>query len=297
VEHSGLNLRQALKLFTGLSSKQVKAAIDSRRVRVDGRVEQHGSTKLRVGQRLIWEAPTLAHPAPRSDRADFKVEVLFKNDHYLVVDKPPGIPSQRTKDPRRPTVEGKVLDWCRNRGVLEVSLAHRLDRDTSGVLVFGIGKGATESLMKWFKHRMIQKTYYALTKGVAPKGSGVWETHQGRVSSRGGRQVFGSVRSGGQSAVTGYRVLGSRAGHSLWELKPKTGRTHQLRVHLSEAGFPIVGDHLYGRRDDCDVEPHHLLHAGCLALPICAGEYRWQSDLPLNFRAALDKVGLDSKTE
>jgi RluA family pseudouridine synthase len=290
----GKSLRQVVKAETQWSSKQVNSAIDARQVRIDGRVEQHGSCKCRSGQRISVDKG-LTGSASKGKPKEVPLAFIFQNDDYIAVDKPPGIPSQRTRDPKRITMEGLVCNWAVKEGVEDIHLAHRLDRDTSGVLVFGRGKTSTERLMDWFKHRQIQKTYYALCHGVAPVKSGTWKTHQGKTSQRGGRQAYGRVRSGGDLAVTEYEVLSSSQGFSLWRLKPKTGRTHQLRVHLSEAGFPIVGDDLYGRRSAGEEAPHHFLHAGKLALPEEAGMTAvWQATFPPAFQKALQRLAIDS---
>jgi 23S rRNA pseudouridine1911/1915/1917 synthase len=299
-KEAGQSLRQLLKAQTGLSSKACNALIDKGKIKVDSKVERFGSVNLRLGQVLSWEAlPTVASSSKASSVVSTQKKsesyqnnnpntsslsgltgpesleaptIIYENEQILVMLKPPGIPSQRTKDPKRFNAEDLMARWAQKTGRGRVILAHRLDRDTSGLLLFGKGEAAATQLADWFKHRQIHKTYFALCYGAVERRQGTWDHFLGLGPQVGGRQSYACVKSGGLKAVTDYEVLGSTQGYSLWKLQPHTGRTHQLRVQLAHAGFPIVGDDLYGGRFSKPADPftvaHHFLHAGELVLPL-----------------------------
>ena len=266
---AGLKLRQLLRTVAGVSSKQGNALIDRGQVKLNGKIERFGSIVLKLGQKISWQSEVGAKvatelPVKRSlNDKDF----VLNNSRYLVLKKPPGIPSQRTKDPSRINAEDLVDRWAKTKGYGRVILTHRLDRDTSGLLLFAKNEKVATQCTEWFKHREIKKTYYAICHGVTKPSKGLWSQFLGKGVEVGGRQTHRVVRSGGQRAVTEFEMLKASSGYSLWKLSPQTGRTHQLRVQLKEAGFPIVGDDLYGSRQARGEAPHHLLHAGELLLP------------------------------
>lgn len=296
---SGQKLRQILKTLTGLSSKNVNGLIDNGQVQVNQKTERYGSTSLKVGQKIIWHdnnEEQKSKDKPKLSASLGDPQRVFDNDELLVICKPPGIPSQRTRDAKRLNAEDWVQQWGKKQGYGRLILTHRLDRDTSGLLLFGKGERAATRCTEWFKHRQIQKTYLALCHGQAPNKPGQWEQFLGKGPIIGGRQAFAVVRSGGQKARTSYRILGSQKRYSLWQLQPHTGRTHQLRVQLAHAGHPIVGDDLYGDRRAQSEAPHHLLHAGGLKLPEESGvEQELLAPLPPDFAAFLKSTGLQQK--
>lgn len=267
---AGTKLRAFLKKRTGATAKAVAALLDHSKVRVAGKVERFGSVGLKAGQKIQCDV----HDARGSlqeerVRSSFETpQVVAESEGFWVFAKTPGLPSQRTRDPRRPSVEGLVHDWAKARGALRPVLCHRLDRDTSGLLVFAKGEEMANLCMDWFKHKRISKTYLALAHGRPKEKKGQWLNHLGPVGKTGGRARHGVVKSGGQRADTAFEVLAQGQGLSLWRLHPGTGRTHQLRVQLSHQGHPIVGDDLYGSRREVE---HHLLHAWKLRLPEAAG--------------------------
>jgi RluA family pseudouridine synthase len=268
-DEAGLKLRQLLRNVTGLSSKQGNVLIDRGQVKLNGKIERFGSIVLKTGQKISWQsegeakATSVLELKKNLNDKDF----VLDNSKYLVLKKPPGIPSQRTKDPKRINAEDLVDRWAKAKGYGRVILTHRLDRDTSGLLLFAKNEKMATIMTEWFKHREINKTYFALCHGVTKPARGAWSHFLGKGIEVGGRQTYRVVRSGGQRAETDFEILQSGSGYSLWKLSPKTGRTHQLRVQLKEAGFPIVGDDLYGPRQAKGDAPHHLLHAGELLLP------------------------------
>jgi len=167
--------------------------------------------------------------------------VLFEDEHLLVINKPPGI---NTHSPSPFSSEG-IYEWLRNRDPKWESLVihQRLDRETSGVLLFGKTREANQSLSKQFENRTVKKTYHLLTEGPSKDLPRVVKSSIGKVA--GGK--FDSTNSShGAAAETHFRKLGELNGRALIEAEPVTGRTHQIRIHARDSGFPILGDTTYG---------------------------------------------------
>ena len=164
--------------------------------------------------------------------------VVHEDEHLLVVNKPPG---WNTHAPGPYAGEG-IYDWLRHREARWSSLAiiHRLDKETSGLMVFARTRIANQSLTAQFAARQVRKTYRLLTDRPVPEGE--W-TVKSRIVRAGER--YRSAPQG-EEAETGFRVLKTGRQGTLVQAEPRTGRTHQIRVHAAERGFPILGDTLYG---------------------------------------------------
>ncbi len=187
------------------------------------------------------------------------IPVLFENAELLVVNKPAGLPVHA--GPKGgDTVEGLVQARFDPRRRLP-HLAHRLDRDTSGCLVFGKTQPALRRLHHIFASRQVKKTYWAITQGLPQAAKGVIDAPLAKRADN-PSSWWMEVSEKGQEAKTGYRVLSSHEGKALIECEPKTGRTHQIRVHLAHIGCPIIGDPVYGKG-----EGPLLLHAASILLP------------------------------
>ncbi len=206
--------------------------------------------------------------------------VLFRDERFVVLDKPAGLPVH--PGPRGgASVEGFFPRLSRRRD--GPWLVHRLDADTAGCLVVALRRAALLEAQAAFAEGRVRKTYWAVVRGAPAEDCGTIEAKLRRVSSeRGWRMV---ADADGQSAVTEWRVLG-RAGEIAWlELSPRTGRTHQVRVHCSLLGCPVVGDPIYGG----GAGRLHLL-ARAIALPL-APAVSATAEPPAHMRAALMRCG------
>ena len=260
----------------GVSRKQAKRLVDSRRVSVDGRLEPMASRLLRAGEHVRVLRPS-AVPEARASALD----VLFRDEHCLAVDKPAGIPSGPTRDPGR--VHAALLAE-RALGA-PLTLLHRLDKDTSGVLLLGRSREFSRALLEDFRQRRVEKVYLALVQGT-PRERFEVVSH---LKEAAGDRIL-TVRSGGVRAETAFRVLARAKGYALVEARPRTGRTHQIRVHLAGEGCPIVGDARYGGCAEVGGRPvpRQMLHARtvCFRDPASGVEVRVEAPLPEDFLAA-----------
>ena len=223
-------------------------------------------------------------------------KVIYEDDEILVLDKPAGwIVNDATTTSGQPTVQ----QWLHRNFQFPISnfqtmrngIVHRLDKETSGVLLVAKTKDAFESLQAQFKARQVKKTYTALVHGKVEPEEGSIEVPVGRLPWR--RDRFG-ILAGGREAKTRWRVISTYSkNYALLELFPETGRTHQIRIHLKYLGHPIVGDEFYaGRktaRDDRKWCPRLFLHASKIILthPVTSKKLEFSSVLPQELEKAL----------
>jgi 23S rRNA pseudouridine1911/1915/1917 synthase len=168
--------------------------------------------------------------------------LLYEDGDLIAVNKPAGVNTQRTPYQLKGTLEYWVSEYFRQQGSSEPArVIHRLDRGTSGVMLFPRHKRAAAWLSARFHDNLMEKCYWALVGGRPDQAEWTVDAPIGKVASA----RYG-IMDGGRSAVTAFRLLASSGGYSLVEARPHTGRTHQIRVHLESSGLPIVGDATYG---------------------------------------------------
>jgi 23S rRNA pseudouridine1911/1915/1917 synthase len=205
--------------------------------------------RLRAGDTV---EVTIPEPKPTAlVPADIPLEILYEDDELLVINKPPGIPVHPGAGHGNNTITNALLHHIGETGSLSSiggegrpGIVHRLDKDTAGVLVVAKTNHAHDHLSRQFSGRTTVKVYVAIVKGVLLPSSGVIDKPIARSAHN--RKKF-AVLEHGKEAVTRYKVLDARSGTSLVQFIPKTGRTHQIRVHAASLGHPILGDTLYSR--------------------------------------------------
>jgi tRNA pseudouridine32 synthase / 23S rRNA pseudouridine746 synthase len=216
--------------------------------------------------------------------------LLYRDGLMLVIDKPSGFAVHR--GPKGGESLEDHFDALRFGLPRAPALAHRLDRDTSGCLVLGRHRKALAQLGRLFKSGSIDKTYWAVVEGAPPNAEGVIELPLGRLDENRGWWMKHDPK--GQPAVTKWKVLGrSTEGPSAWlALEPVTGRTHQLRVHCAEMGWPIVGDAIYGKAPRSGGPILHL-HAREVVVPLYKNRapIRVVAPVPEHMRVALERCG------
>ena len=244
-------------------------------VRVDGRRAQ-ANARLSPGQAirippLSADQPSPARSRPAPDRVDptdaesLRSRILYEDHALIVLDKPAGLAVQGGTGTRR-HVDGMLQAWA--AGGERPRLVHRLDRDTSGLLVVAKTAAVAAKLTEAFRRQRVEKLYWALVLGRPPEAQGWIDQPLAKQPGKGGERVAASAR--GLPARTLYRVVARAGKVASWlALKPLTGRTHQLRVHCALLGTPIIGDGKYGgARAHPDGAPKGLmLHAREIRLP------------------------------
>jgi 23S rRNA pseudouridine955/2504/2580 synthase len=276
-------------------------------IRVDGH-RAEAATRLAPGQAVrippLPETPTApAAPAPVDPRARQELEdlVLFRDEHLIVLNKPAGLAVQGGPGITR-HLDG-MLDLLRGDGAHRPRLVHRLDRDTSGVILLARTPGTAAKLAALFRGRDIEKTYWAVVVGRPLPVEGRIDLPLKRIGGARGERTAPAERNDkeGARAITDYRTLDNAAQKFAWlELQPQTGRTHQLRVHCVAMRTPILGDEKYAEPDQngafgatvAGLSDALHLHARALSLPHPAGgTLVVEADLPPHMQATFATLG------
>ena len=229
-----------------LTRSRVRRLIDAGLVAIDGRPAAKAGVRLEPGQAVRL---TLPPPAPSElEPEPIPLRIVYEDDDLLVVDKPAGMAVHPSPGHSRHTLVHAVLAHCPDLsgigGEGRPGIVHRLDKDTSGLIIVAKHDAAHLSLARQLKERKVEKTYLALVEGRVEPTQGVIDGPLGRHPRH--RKKMAVVERG-REARTRYRLLREVDGRSLVEVRPETGRTHQIRVHLASIGHPVVGDALYGR--------------------------------------------------
>jgi RluA family pseudouridine synthase len=222
--------------------------------------------------------------------------ILLEDEDLIIIDKPPGLPSQPTVDESRDSLLAALRRFLSQRDKAEtpyIGVHHRLDRDTSGAVLFAKSRRVNAKLGELFSKHRVVKIYQALT---APHRTfqSRWtvKNYLGKISARSQPSRYGAVDSDGEFAETAFRVIAAYPA-GLWiEAIPKTGRTHQIRVHLAEMGLPILGDTIYGTKSKIGIAPRLMLHAARLSFPhpVTGVEASVESPRPADFQNCLDRI-------
>lgn len=244
----------------GLTRSYVKSLVESGRILVGG-VPEKASRRLRPGEAVgvIVPDPATLELQPEA----IPLDIVYEDADLVAVNKPAGMPVHPGPGHSGETLVNAVLAHCPDlrgiKGSVRPGIVHRLDRDTSGLIVVAKHDAAHHGLSEQFRMRTVEKTYLALVKGRVEPGSGEL---QGSIGRDPGNRKRMAVVGKGKDALTGYRVGELLGEASLVVVKPKTGRTHQIRVHFAASGHPLVGDTLYGGRSR--ILARQFLHAARL---------------------------------
>ena len=274
-----------------LTRSQVRRYIEQGLVWLNGDVAK-GSQKLRSGDIISLTIPP---PRPTDLVAQWMpLTVVYQDGHLVVIDKPPGLSVHPGPGhPDRTLVNG-LLALCPDikdaggiGGEIRPGIVHRLDKDTSGLMMVAKSQGAHNHLSAQIKERRVTKGYLALVSGVPAHDTGFIDAPVGRDPRHRKRMA---VVAGGRDARTRYRVLEQISGWSLVELYLETGRTHQIRVHLAYLGHPLMGDGVYGRTND--LLGRHFLHAHHLGFqhPDTGKPVEFRSNLPKDLSLVVDQL-------
>ena len=294
--------------YPALGHGRLEKLLRTGQIRVNGKRARAG-TRLEAGDRVrvpplpeSGEAPTPCRPAPPLADADaemVRTAVIYRDGDMIALNKPPGLPVQGGSRVAR-HLDG-MLEALRFDAVEAPRLVHRLDRDTSGVLLLARHAAAARALTALFRSRQLQKLYWALVTGVPRPAQGRIDAPLAKRQAGAGERVIATAE-GGQRAITDYALIEAAGRHLSWlALMPRTGRTHQLRAHTASVfGHPVVGDGKYGGESAFPpgFEPRLHLHARALALPRPRGKVLvLTAPLPPHMAAAWRFLGFDPEPD
>jgi 23S rRNA pseudouridine1911/1915/1917 synthase len=270
-----------------LSRTRAQKLVEDGHITVNGK-KVRSSFKLQAGDAvdILIPPPTPSTLAPEA----IPLKVLFEDRDLMVVDKPAGLTVHPAPGHYTHTLANAVLALLPGldaAGTDRPGIVHRLDKDTSGLILIAKNPLAHMKLADQFKSRSVSKVYLALVKGRMSPDKGVIEAEIGRDPRDRQRMA---VVTRGREARTEYEVLRYIDNHTLLEVRPRTGRTHQIRVHLAAIGFPVIGDATYGLKSD--YLSRQFLHASKLGFRLpSSGEYReFESPLPPDLVRALELI-------
>ncbi len=279
----------------GLSRSQIDKLIKGGQVKLNNTAAKPGY-RVRKDDRIIVCVPSPAEIAARPE--DIPLNIVYEDKDIIIIDKPPGIVVHPAAGNLQGTLVNALLHHCRDLagigGSIRPGVVHRLDKDTSGLIVFAKNDASHQDLAKQFKNREVKKTYLALVHGEIENDSGEINAPLGRHPVH--RKKMAVISAEGvkkREALTCYRVLkrfSTKDGkYTLVELDLKTGRTHQIRVHLSYIRHPVVGDRTYSKMKDGFGASRQFLHASQLSFhhPVTGKYLEFRSDLPEDMKKVL----------
>jgi 23S rRNA pseudouridine1911/1915/1917 synthase len=257
--------------YPELSRSVLQKLIKQGHISVNG-FEARPSQKLSVGDKIYVSLPPpekvslIAEPIP--------IDVIYEDDDLLVICKPPGLVVHPSPGHTAHTLVNALLARCPDLAIfgdaMRPGIVHRLDRDTSGLMIIARNSRAQQYLINQFKDRSVSKGYLVMVKGKLAPSQGIIDAPIGRDPSNRKRMA---VVANGRQARTGYKVKEYLDGYTLLDITTETGRTHQIRVHLSAIGYPVVGDPVYGVRSP--YVKRQFVHAYRLGFRLPAGgQYR-----------------------
>ena len=272
------------------SRTKIQELIKSENIKVNS-MKTKASYKLEKGDEVYINIPD----AKQVDiiAQDIDIEIVYEDKYLLIVNKKAGMVVHPSKGHEQNTLVNallyKVGDLSGINGEIRPGIVHRLDKDTSGLIIIAKDDKTHNLLTEMFKNKEIKKIYYAIVKGSMNKQSGTLISNIGRDEKD--RKKMSVKKDGGKEAITNYDVIDKNEKYSLVRLNLKTGRTHQIRVHLSHFFFPIIGDSVYGRKDEFS---RQMLHAYELSFihPITKKSINVIGNFHKDFNDALNKTKL-----
>ncbi len=304
-KHAGKRLDMFIQHHEAYSSRnRIQALIKSGGALVNGKAEKPGY-KVKAGDTVTLELPD--RPVREVLPENIPLNVLFEDDHLIVLNKQPGLVVHPAPGNYAGTLVnallyhygslpslGKGNEDAEGSARDRAGIVHRLDKDTSGVMVVARTEQALKALSKQFKDRVVRKKYVALVAGVIKKGSGTIETAIGRHVKE--RKKISVHTESPRDAVTLYKINERLNNATLVEVEIKTGRTHQIRVHMAHIGFPVLGDRTYGgaratKLGDI-VIGRQMLHAESLSLlhPVTGNPLTFTAPPPSDMQEIIEKL-------
>ena len=297
-------LDKLLAESSGLSRERVKALMSQGAIVVGKTVAANPSAKMQAGAHFTIAVPPPLEAAARPQ--DIPLEVMFEDEHLIVINKPAGMVVHPAAGNYDGTLVNALLFHCKGQlsgigGVARPGIVHRIDKDTSGLLVAAKTTAAHEGLARQFADHSIERKYQAICAGHPVLPSGTIDKRIGRSDhNRKKMAVLAEHSSRGKHAVTHYKTMEKLAFSSMIECRLETGRTHQVRVHLASIGHALLGDPTYGTTP-ANLRPvlrdtgfsRQALHAANLGFvhPHTGKELEFHAEIPLDMRELIDGIG------
>lgn len=286
-------LDRVLQALLGISRKKAKGLLDEGRVRVNGRRVVIASWNMKSGDRIEVSSE---EEAPQPEAGQYYLKVIYEDSDLLVVEKDAGIPCEPSKISTRPSIVSIINAYLKRKlphlKHHYLGLVHRLDQDTSGLMIYTKTREANK-ISDQFKRHSIVRRYQAVVDGRIKDNQGTIESFLKKSDLlSGGKKVALSTPAAGQKAVTLFRVLERYGNATLVEVRLNTGRTHQIRVHMASIGHPVAGDKIYGPSETRFAR--QALHAAFLGFhhPISGKKMEFRSELPKDMRKFVDRLRL-----
>ncbi len=284
-----------------ISRSQIRRLIDEGQIIVNGMKAKAGY-KLRTGDVILYEEKEVDELCAQPE--DIPVPILFEDQYLLVIDKPAGMVVHPAAGNYRGTLVNALLHHCRDLtgigGVIRPGIVHRLDKDTSGLIVVAKTEEVLNGLQRQFKEHQVRKIYQAIVFGDLREEEGIIDAPVGRHPTD--RKKMSTVSKRGKEALTRWRALERFGVLTLLEARIETGRTHQIRVHLNSIGHPVLGDNVYGNstkriqnipdntvRSRLKMLKRQALHAAMLGFihPMLDRELSFSAPLPQDMKGVL----------
>ena len=275
-----------------LSRMAVKRLVEENQIKLNGKIVTKISYKVQKDDEIEVNIPEIKQVDLKAQ--DIPVEVVYEDSDIIVVNKPKGLVVHPANGNWDGTLVNAIMSICKDSlsgigGEIRPGIVHRLDKDTSGLLIIAKNDKAHIQMSEQIKNREVKKIYYALVRGIVPENEATINMPIGRSNKD--RKKMAVVKDG-KEAITHFKVLKRFSKYTLLEVKIDTGRTHQIRVHLSEIGYPVVGDEVYSNGKNEFGIHGQLLHAKSLDFkhPITGKQMHLEADIPDEFKNVLKKL-------
>ena len=291
-EETGERIDSFLSGKTDFTRTRIQQLIKDRNITVNGKPTK-SSYKIEENDEIAIEVPEVETTEIKPE--NIKIDIVYEDSDIAVINKQAGLVVHPAHGHYSGTLVNAILyhikDLSGINGEIRPGIVHRLDKDTSGLIVIAKNDKVHTALTEMFQEKKIRKTYLAILKGKLNKSEGKIVTQIGRDKNDRKKMTVIDDATKGKNAITNYRVISQNNLFTLVKVNIETGRTHQIRVHMRYLGYPILGDSVYGRKDN---EKRQMLHAYKLEFihPVTGRQMEFIGEIPEDFQKALKKSDL-----